>query len=141
MLFKYILIIAFMGCICLPNARAADTPKLDPVVCQRLTKHTPDADVAYQAGVDVRGHYVAPADVAGEGQAALPSVIHIPLTLSLVKVLNLNPSQYPVAQLGTGTEAQLGALTVDGDKVTLNGQSLSGEQQDKLAVLCLKVDQ
>jgi hypothetical protein len=64
-------------------------------------------------------------------------VINIPLTLSLAKTLNLNTSAYPYNQLGPSTEAQLGTLSVQGDKVFFNGQPLSDTQQDNLAVLCL----
>jgi hypothetical protein len=119
---------------------AADSPKLDPAVCRQLVKHTPAPDVAYQPGVDVHGHYVAPADVGGAPQPQLPAKIQIPLTLSLAKVLNLNTSQYPYSQLGPGTEAQLGTITVEGNHATLNGQPLSDEQQDNLAVLCMTPD-
>ncbi len=68
----------------------------------------------------------------------LPQTITIPLTVSLAKVLNLNTSQYPYSQLGTGTEAVIGTIAVTGDKVTLNGQPLSDTQQDNLSVICMK---
>ena len=67
----------------------------------------------------------------------LPDHIEIPLTLNLAKVLNLNTATYPANQLGRGTEAKLGVLTVDGDKVSFNGQPISDAQQDRLAVLCM----
>ena len=111
-------------------------PAVDPALCRALVKNTPDADVAYKPGVDVNGNAVAPADLPGSQQIKLPSKINIPLTLNLAKTLNLNTSAYPYNQLGTGTEAQLGTLTVEGDKVSFNGQSLSDDQQDKLAALC-----
>jgi predicted acetyltransferase len=121
------------------QANAAGTsPKVDPALCNALVKNTPDANVAYQPGIDVEGNAVAPADLPGSPQIKLPQKINIPLTLNLAKVLNLNTSVYPYNQLGQGTEAQLGTLTVDGDKVTFNGQDLSGAQQDKLAVLCMQ---
>ncbi len=117
--------------------KAAPAP-LDPAFCQALIKHTPRADVAYQAGVDTKGNAVAPADVPGQPQMQIPTKINIPLTLNLAKVLNLNTSQYPYDQLGTGTEAQLGTITVDGDQVLFNGKAISDTQQDNLAVLCMK---
>lgn len=40
--------------------------------CARLVKHVPDADVTYQAGTDVYGRPVAPADLDGGLQIALP---------------------------------------------------------------------
>ena len=122
---------------------AADTPsaaKVDPALCRALVKHVPDANVAYQPGVDVHGNPVAPADLPGGTSMQLPSEIKIPLTLSLAKVLNLNTATYPASQLGPGTEAQLGTITVSGDRVLFNNQPLTDAQQDNLAVLCLKPD-
>jgi hypothetical protein len=134
---KTLLIFAFpfLG---LSAAQAADSPAVDPALCRALVQHTPDANVAYQPGVDVHGKPVAPADLPGTPQVQLPQTITIPLTLSLVKVLNLNTSQYPYNQLGPGTEAQLGTISVTGDKVTFNGKPLTDTQQDNLAVLCMK---
>ena len=121
------------------TAHAADSsPKVDPALCRSVVKHTPDASVEYQPGVDVHGKSVAPADVSGTPQVQMPQTYTIPLTISLAKALNLNTTQYPYSQLGTGTETQIGTLTVTGDKVYLNGQPLSDTQQDNLAVLCLK---
>ena len=116
----------------------AAVPAVDPALCRALIKHTPDADVAYQPGVDVHGDPVAPADLPGAPPMKLPETINIPLTVSLAKIINLNTSQYPYNQLGPGTEAQLGMLEVQGDKVSFNGQPLSDTQQDNLAVLCMK---
>jgi hypothetical protein len=125
------------GCLSLP-AHASDKPAVDPAFCRALVKHTPDADVAYQPGVDVHGKAVAPADLPGAPQMQLPSQIKIPLTLNLAKILNLNVSAYPYNQLGTGTEAQLGTLTVEDGKVLFNDQQISDAEQDRLAVLCLQ---
>ena len=125
------------GCLSFP-AQASDIPAIDPALCNALVNATPDADVAYQPGVDVDGNAVAPADLPGPKQIKLPSKFQIPLTINLAKSLNLNTSSYPYNQLGTGTEATLGVLTVEGNKVSFNGQSLSDDQQDKLAVLCMQ---
>jgi hypothetical protein len=112
--------------------------KMDPSFCNALIKHTPSADVAYQPGVDMNGKKVAPADVPGSPQVQLPNKIDIPLTVNLAKTLNLDTTKYPYNTLGSGTEAWLGTLSVEGDKVTFNGKPLSDEQQDNLAVLCMK---
>ena len=117
-------------------AYAADTT-LSPAFCNQLVKHTASADVAYQPGVDVHGNAVAPADLPGSPQMKLPDQMKIPLTVNLAKTLNLNTNAYPYNQLGQGTEAPLGTLTVEGDKVFFNGQPLNDAQQDQLAVLCL----
>jgi len=116
----------------------ADTPKIDPKLCNALVKNTPDADVAYQPGVDVHGNAVAPADLPGSPQMKLPQQIKIPLTINMAKAANLDTSTYPFNQLGQGTEATLGMLVVEGDRVTFNGQPLSDTQQYNLAVLCMQ---
>jgi hypothetical protein len=118
----------------------AASPAVDPSLCNALVKHTPDASVAYQPGVDVNGNAVAPADLPGQPQMKLPDQIKIPLTVNLAQTLNLNTSAYPFNQLGAGTEAVIGTLSVDtaSDKVLFNGQPISDTQQDKLAVLCMQ---
>jgi hypothetical protein len=111
---------------------------LNPELCDALVKHTPAPDVAYQPGVDVDGNPVAPADLPGQPQIKLPQKFNIPLTVSLSKALNLSTSTVPGSLLGEGTEIPLGTFTVDSDKVTFNGQPLTDEQQDNLAVLCMQ---
>jgi hypothetical protein len=113
-------------------------PAVDPALCRALVKHTPDADVTYQPGVDVQGNPVAPADLPGQPQMQLPDKIQIPLTISLVQALHLSTSTLPGSELGAGTEATIGMITVEGDKVFLNGQPISDTQQDNLAVLCMQ---
>jgi len=58
--------------------------KLTRAECDEfLIDHVPDADVAYKEGVDVDGHYVDPADLAGSPKFDLPDVIEIPLEAEL----------------------------------------------------------
>ena len=119
-------------------AYAAEPTKPDPALCRTVTAYTPSADVGYKSGVDAHGHYVAPADVNSEASPQLPSKIEIPLTVSLAKALNFDTTQYPYNQLGAGTEAQLGIISVEGNQVTFNGKPLSAEEQSNLAVACRK---
>jgi hypothetical protein len=116
----------------------AENDKPDPALCRSLVKHTPDASVAYQPGVDVDGNAVAPADLPGQAQIKMPEKITIPITVSLAKTLNLDLTKYPNNQLGEGTEAVVGTFTVEGDKVSFNGQPLTDDQQDNLSVLCMQ---
>lgn len=113
---------------------------LNPALCKDLIKHTPDANVTYQPGVDARGNAVAPADIAGAAPIEMPKTYTIPITIGLASALNLNTTQYPYNQLGEGTETQLGVLTVTGDHALFNGKPISDEQQDNLAVLCMKAN-
>ena len=118
-------------------AFAADKA-LTSAFCNQLVKHTPSADVAYQAGVDVRGNKVVPADLPSQQQIALPDKIQIPLTINLAKSLNLDTTTAPYNQLGQGTETTLGMLSVEDGKVLYNGNPLGDAEQDRLAVLCMK---
>jgi hypothetical protein len=123
-----------------PDLSVSSTPQIDAAFCRSLVKYTPDANVNYQPSVDAHGKAVAPADVPGAAQIQLPKALTIPLTVQLAKIINLNTSQYPYNQLGEGTEAQIGVLTVTGDHVLFNGQPISDEQQSNLAVLCMKAN-
>jgi hypothetical protein len=114
-----------------------DAPALDPAFCRALVKHVPDADVAYQPGIDVHGKPVAPADLLGTNNFQLPKTISIPLTADLMTVLNFPTSSFPFNTM-TRNDIQLGTLMVDGERVLYNGQPLTDDQQDKLAVLCMK---
>lgn len=105
-------------------------------LCQTLVQHVPAPDVAYQPGVDVHGKPVAPADLPGGFQ--LQKTFTIPLTVPLAKALGIPATDYPLSQLGTTSEVQIGTLTVDGDTVLYNGQPLTDAQQDNLAVLCMQ---
>ena len=120
-----------------PYAQAAQQPTIDTRLCQQLVKHTPSADVAYQAGVDVRGKPVVPADLDSNVNMALPEELTIPLTADLIQFLKMDSSALPASAM-VRNDIPLGNLTVRGDKVLFNGKPLTGEQQDNLAVLCLK---
>lgn len=114
-------------------------PTVDPALCRALVKYRPAPDVEYQPGVDVHGNPVAPADLpGGTPPIQIPKKIQIPITISLANALKLSTTHFPASQLGAGTEAWIGTFTVDGDKVFFNDQPLTDDQQDKLAVLCMK---
>jgi hypothetical protein len=116
---------------------AAPAPAVDDRFCQQLVKHTPSADMAYQAGVDVNGKAVVPADLDNSNTFALPDELTIPLTVDLMSFLKMDASALPASAMARN-DIQLGTLTLRGDKVLFNGQPLSDAQQDNLAVLCLK---
>jgi len=134
----FVLIFVFLLASLVPShALAADQTSLSPAFCQALVKHVPDADVTYQPGIDVHGKPVAPADLPDSVAFKLQNPINIPLTASLLKVLNLPATAFPFNTMKRD-DINLGTLTVDGDRVLYNGQPLTSEQQDKLAVLCMK---
>lgn len=119
-----------------PHFVCAASPELDSVFCQALIKHVPDANVAYQAGVDVNGKPVVPADLPDNNAFQLQP-ISIPLTVDLLKTLNIPTGNFPLNNMARN-DINLGMLTIDGDNVLYNGKPLTNEQQDNLAVLCMK---
>lgn len=119
----------------LPARAEAPALSVDPAFCRQLTKHTPAPDVAYQPGRDVHGKPVAPADLDGGAQIALPESFAIPLTADLFKFLNLDQGSFPFNAMPRN-DINLGTLTLRGDQVFYNGRPLSPAQQNELIALC-----
>jgi hypothetical protein len=132
-------LILFLAALLLPTplVLADQTPVVDDRLCQALVTHTPDADVAYQQGVDVYGKPVVPADLDSNVSLELPQEITIPLTVDIMSFLKLDTNALPASAMKRN-DAQLGTLTLRGQTVFFNGQPLTNEQQDNLAVMCLK---
>jgi hypothetical protein len=125
-----IYLLLFISCLIAPDAAAQE---IDRRACQQLVRHTPNADVTYQPGIDVHGRPVAPADLSGTNVLQLQDSFEIPLTVNLANRLRLQHNK-----LGENSDIQIGTLTVKGQQIFYNGQPLNDEQQDSLAVLCLK---
>jgi hypothetical protein len=109
---------------------------IDTAACRYLVKHQANSDVAYQEGVDVHGRAVAPADLSGGVPLAqLAETQTIDITPELTKYLpNTNA---PYDRLAN-SKINVGTVILSGDMVTRNGQPLSSEAQENLAVLCLQ---
>jgi hypothetical protein len=99
--------------------------------CNQVVKYRQPAGVAYQPGVDATGRQVASADLAGGIQVQPRTEFTIDLTLDLQNRFGVptNPNR-PLAQ------ANVGQITVRGDKAYFDGQPLTDEGQDALAQLC-----
>ncbi|TAN53703.1 MAG: hypothetical protein EPN26_06725 [Rhodospirillales bacterium] len=80
--------IFILGLLLAAPAGAGETVRVTRQDCQRLIRHVPSADAAYQPGVDVKGRKVAPADLAGSGNdiKLLPEVLQFNI--------NINPVDY-----------------------------------------------
>ena len=113
--------------------------------CARLVRHVPDADVAYQPGVDVRGRKVAPADLdpaaADFARRVVPETLEIPL--------KINPINYRKNMAGTDVTRGLGKAFERSDTTigvvkydfrtnsfTYNDQPMIGDDQRALAEAC-----
>jgi hypothetical protein len=117
------------GVVAMTLAHAQATIRMTEADCSRLTAHVPAADVAYQPGVDVNGNAVAPADLNGGTQIAVPDVIAIPVTIDLATTLGINTNFLARPTVGTVE------VTSDG-RVSYNGQPVGGHAQQELARLC-----
>jgi hypothetical protein len=101
--------------------------------CRRLVAHRPDANVAYQPGVDVHGRPVAPADLPGGAQVALPDVIPIVISVDIQERFGIpaNSVLYePNAYVG------LAVFRFSNGEIRFNGQPLTDPEQTALAAAC-----
>ena len=102
--------------------------------CLKLVKHMPSADAEYKPGVDVRGRAVAPADVEGGYSVVPPKNFTVDITVRLDKRFNI-----PVTPDLYQPEANIGRVTIEGDKAYFNGQPLATESINELAEICSKL--
>lgn len=100
--------------------------------CARLVQHQPSPDVAYKPGVDVNGRAVAPADLPGSVQIAVPEDIAIDLTVDIQRRYGLS-SNSPMFR----SEVRVGTVIVKPDgSATFDGQPLTSPEQQALSALC-----
>lgn len=99
--------------------------------CERLVRHEPGPDVAYQPGVDVHGRPVAPADLGGGVQLELADVIYIP-----IEVLIQDKFGIPANSVLYEAKAQVGVVEVRGSQVYYEGQLLTDPETAALEAAC-----
>ena len=100
--------------------------------CARLSAHVPDANVAYQPGVDARGRPVVPADLNPAPPLVLPDEITIAVTVDLQQRFGI-----PASSSLYKREASIGTVVVRPDgSASFNGQPLTSQEQSALAFLC-----
>jgi hypothetical protein len=109
------------------------TIKLDRSSCELLVRHVPAPDVAYQAGVDVEGRPVVPADLDPSWTLELPAEIPTYISQDLVERFGIGGDS-PLFD----ADAFIGVATVsliDGH-VTFNGRELVSADEQALAAQC-----
>ncbi len=106
-------------------------------LCKRLVRHIPDADVAYQPGVDAYGRAVVPGDLHDYSafSALVPDTVIFHVVLDAFDAAHLAPPpgiETPGMVLGTvGYDINRGSFTV-------NGQPVTTDHQDALARACAR---
>jgi hypothetical protein len=99
--------------------------------CDRLEKYQQPPGVEYQPGVDAHGKAVVPADLNGGSNIKLPETIVIPIELFVQDKYHI-----PANSVLFAAKAEIGTVTVHGDRVYFNGQELTDPEQAALADLC-----
>lgn len=107
--------------------------------CRQIVTHVPVDDVTYNAGVDVKGNAVVPADLGGGYGITAPDSVTIDIRLDLAQRLGLGgvagPGSSAVSAL-IGGEAVVGQVTVRGDDIYWNGQLIPRDSYAALAAAC-----
>lgn len=132
-------LILIIGCVGLSViGMTANVMGAEPVViisrsdCARMTVHKPAADATYTPGVDVQGRPVAPADLPGAAQIAVPNEFILDVTVDIQKRYGI-----PNDAVMVKSEARVGTVVVKPDgSAYFNGQALSSPEQQALSALC-----
>ena len=122
-----VLILTFVGWVAPASAEVAISRR----DCERLVRHEPAPDVAYQPGVDVHGRPVAPADLNGGSQIELPDVIYIP-----IEVLIQDKYGIPANSVLYDATALVGVVAVRGNQVYFEDKLLSDPEVTALEAAC-----
>ena len=96
--------------------------------CQRLVRHLPGADVAYQPGVDVQGRPVVSADLNGGSRIRLPETFSFDIRIQPIDFVRRGLNE---TTLGVGTVT----FDLDGN-VSFNGVPLVEQDRAALARRC-----
>lgn len=98
-------------------------------LCRQMVAHVPDADVAYQPGVDVHGKPVVGADVDPPA-IEMPARIAFNISIDMAEYLGVNRPP------GSEGYASLGTVVYENGVLTFNGAPLSGEAEAALREIC-----
>jgi hypothetical protein len=99
--------------------------------CNQLADYVPDPGIAYKPGVDVNGQAVAPADLPGNAQIAIPEEFSILVTADLGQKLGI-----PANSKNYQSYAYIGTVTYKDGQVYFNDQPLQDPQAAALAQAC-----
>ena len=115
-----------------PSHAAERTIAIARSDCDLAVRYVPPPGVAYQPGVDVHGHPVAPADLDGH-RLQLPETIPVVITDDLRKRFGL-PDDSPL--FDSNSFVGIVALRLSDGRLTFNGVPLGDREADALAAMC-----
>jgi len=130
--------IMFNSFLMYPSVSAEKTVTISAKNCRFLTSHRPHDDVAYKAGVDVRGKAVTPADIAPPRDLGIKDKISFRLILDVAAEYRSGATALTKFKEHPGLKGDLdfGEIIIKDGKVTLDGQDLSAEHQSALYKFC-----
>ena len=113
---------------------SAQTVSIKAADCAHLVRHVAQSDVAFEAGVDLQGRFVVPADTQGSVRVEIPKKLSIPITVDLQKKLGIpvDPNLFQTQNFSVGT------VVWENGKGYFNGQPLQSDESEQLAALCQK---
>lgn len=103
---------------------------ISPAVCAAFAADAAIPGAAYEPGIDVKGHKVAPADLPSRAPLDLDN-FPIEIRKNLAGTFGVPP-----AGGAFGAKAILGYVTVRGDQAFFNGKPLSADQNAALIAAC-----
>ncbi len=132
-----------LAALVLATAASAKEPVfLSAEDCRRVVAHTPDADVAYQPGIDANGVAVVSADLGGGGGLVInPDDIAIAIDIPLRAVAGDPGDETSFATNGRSIDryaatGSVGEVTVRGGQVYFDGKPLGNREAELLAAAC-----
>lgn len=123
-----------------PSVSAETKAYVSVESCRILTTHIPIEDVAYKAGVDVRGRPVKSADLSPAPDLGLKNKISFRLILDVAEENRGSVSSEKQFQDHPGLEGNinLGEIVIKDGNVTLDGKPLAAQHQIELSEFCKK---
>ena len=123
--------IVFLFCSAAEAAQttvAGDDPVINRTDCRALATYRPSQGVDYQPGVDVNGHYVAPADLPGGSTYKLPETVEFDVRIDPIGYAQRNAAQHQIAQTSQSIVQNQAGLKAAQAKQTQLSQQLASLQ-------------
>ena len=107
----------------------AEEGVIDLQACRQLVAHKPDADVAYQPGVDVNGNPVVEADL-NASPVKVPNKVTFDVTVDMAQYLGIT------VPVGLEGQVTMGTVAYEDGVLTFNGEPMEGPAVAALREIC-----